>query len=363
MTCEIVERKGGTVVKEKKALDDQKEEQKKLVLLELKRQKEEEDRDTGLDEKERQLKGLAGGLLAFIYFGYYSGYSSIFGKFLKMSNLVDVDRYGICKEDIFYCANIVLTMLYVRAQFGLNIGRPLARKFKTLDTAKKRARFSEQLWGVAMALASFTYGMVIIITYPEFFGHVEMWSTYPVLQMPFAIKFYYLYETAFWISTLVYLNIEQGRKDWMIMTIHHIFTIGLLVSSYYVHLTSIGLLIHVTMDVADIFLPTAKIFKYLDMEKCTNIAFVFVVISWIYSRHFVFLRIIFDSVYMSEKYIDKRWDPQNGYYYTENIKWLLVASLCILEILFCMWLASMLRIIYDAIRGKEINDIRSDDED
>lgn len=49
------------------------------------------------------------------------------------------------------------------------------------------------------------------------------------------------------------------RKDWLESMVHHIATIALLLYSYYVNFTRVGIMVMLLHDVSDIFLEAAKL--------------------------------------------------------------------------------------------------------
>ena len=74
-------------------------------------------------------------------------------------------------------------------------------------------------------------------------------------------KFYYLQVLAFWLHQVFVLGSEEPRKDFYEMAIHHVVTIGLVIGSYWCHLTRVGHAIMCVMDISDIFLSvTISIF-------------------------------------------------------------------------------------------------------
>jgi hypothetical protein len=53
--------------------------------------------------------------------------------------------------------------------------------------------------------------------------------------------------------------IEKRRTDFIQMMVHHAFTILLITFSYFQHFHVSGTAVLITLDVADIFLPLAKV--------------------------------------------------------------------------------------------------------
>lgn len=71
------------------------------------------------------------------------------------------------------------------------------------------------------------------------------------------MKAYLLAQWAFWVQQVLVIHIEERRKDHYQMLTHHFITITLISTSYCYHLTRVGNLILVLMDVVDLFLPVS----------------------------------------------------------------------------------------------------------
>ena len=72
------------------------------------------------------------------------------------------------------------------------------------------------------------------------------------------MKGYVLAQWAFWLQQIIVINIEERRKDHWQMFSHHIITTALISSCYVYHMTAVGNLILVIMDVVDLFLPVSS---------------------------------------------------------------------------------------------------------
>jgi hypothetical protein len=42
-------------------------------------------------------------------------------------------------------------------------------------------------------------------------------------------------------------------------------------------------------------------------------------VSWIITRHFLFIKVIYTTIYDLAKSIPPRWEPEIGYYFTRNV--------------------------------------------
>jgi len=86
----------------------------------------------------------------------------------------------------------------------------------------------------------------------------DLWLQFPHIPLAATVKFYYLTETAFYLHQMFILNAEARRKDHVQMMAHHIITLALMITSYFVHFTRVGCVIMVLMDLCDILLPVRQ---------------------------------------------------------------------------------------------------------
>jgi acyl-CoA-dependent ceramide synthase len=84
-----------------------------------------------------------------------------------------------------------------------------------------------------------------------------LWVNYPHIPLAAPLKFYYVTQIAFYLHQVFILNAEARRKDHVQMMTHHVITIGLMASSYFLNFTRIGCLTMILMDWCDIFLPVS----------------------------------------------------------------------------------------------------------
>lgn len=89
--------------------------------------------------------------------------------------------------------------------------------------------------------------------------------------------------SCYW-SLLFTLFEDVKRKDFWEMAIHHVVTISLLVFSWTCNLIRMGSLVLILHDVADIFLESAKMTKYIGWQRTCDVLFVIFTVIWIVSR-------------------------------------------------------------------------------
>ncbi|OLY79749.1 Sphingosine N-acyltransferase lag1 [Smittium mucronatum] len=313
-------------------------------------------------DDEQELMGATLGISAASFACFLLG-QQMFYPFVTLSYPLD-DKpgyYGKGPADLCLSVQFIFIMLFVRAFVSRYLLYPLSRVLK-VKTLKLRIRFCEQGWQLIYGALSFFVGCYLLNSNPDVAGFKEFWSTYPVIYVSRSVKLFYIVQMGFWSSQMITLFLEQKRKDFMIMLSHHIVTIYLVLLGYYTHATFFGIAVHANMDAVDIFLPLSKLFKYVNFDFGVNVSFVFMFVTWIYTRHYMLCRLIYSSYYESAKYTELVWNPPVGQYWSNAMRTGVSASLFSLEILCVMWLFQIFQVIYNIIKGSGTNDVRSDDE-
>lgn len=126
--------------------------------------------------------------------------------------------------------------------------------------------------------------------------------------------------------------------------------------------------------------------KYFDLQKLCDTTFFLFLISWPYTRHYLY-NIILYSAYFDAPGIFHRdnhnrptyqttppkgggtwqigcdWNPQEGYYFTKEVHIAFILLLAALQAILLLWFAMIVRLAIRVIRGAHAEDDRSDDED
>lgn len=151
------------------------------------------------------------------------------------------------------------------------------------------------------------------------------------------------------------------------MFTHHIVTCILIIGSYYYYYTRVGHVILFLMDVVDIQLSLAKIFKYFEWNRLCDATFIVFMLTWAVTRHGFFNYILKSAMTSAIELI-----PLQCYYdangelvrcFTPAVHWTLVFLLGVLQIITIFWFFMVLRVAYNVVRGNAATDTRSDDED
>ncbi|CAB4383878.1 unnamed protein product [Rhizophagus irregularis] len=295
-----------------------------------------------------------------------------FSKFLFLSYPIqksssDEIQYGKGYWDIAYIVFWILVLTFIR-EFTMQY---LLKSFALYAGIKTKSltRFMEQGYIFIYCLISTSAGSYIMSQGPYgYFNTKYLWIDYPHFLMSPSLKHYYLIQFAFWLQqiTVLLLKIEKPRKDFVEMAAHHIITCLLIGGSYLFNFTRMGNTVFVTMDFTDIWLSFAKCLKYLELPSIiTDMMFVIFMITWIYTRHYLYGLIIWTTY--AESCLPENnkciWDPLNGYWLTWWSKYIILFGLVLLQILMVYWFSLILRVAWRVVTGKNAEDTRSDIED
>lgn len=226
-------------------------------------------------------------------------------------------------------------------------------------------RFAEQGWSVVYYTLQWSFGLYVHRNLPtRIFDPTALWQDYPHIPLAGPLKFYYLTQNAFYIHQVLILNAEERRKDHVQMMTHHVITIFLMATSYFSNFTRVGCLIMVLMDWCDIFLPLAKMIRYIEISQfACDLTFAWFLISWLVTRHFLFLFAIISTYKDCPKLIPFKWSAEEGRYLTKTAWIFFVSALSALQVIQIIWFGMICRVAWRVLTtDKGASDDRSDDE-
>ena len=279
--------------------------------------------------------------------------------------------YGKGVDDVPVVVFLVLCMFCCRYLVTEYVFAPLAHLMGTQK--KKKGSFLDMGWQFVWYTASWLASAYFVSTETGFVFD-NMWKgqnnpnledTPQHLYISWSFKLYYLAELAFWLSMIFTTVLEKWRKDFPEMMIHHFMTSGMIYYSYKTNFTAVGVFILFEQDLADIFLPLAKMAKYSKMDDVADIFFAVFAVAWIPTRH-VFFFYIYHSIWTSAEQHPvevANADPSKGAYFDEAFinKWLITLGL--FQCLLLVWLKALLFAVYKALCGEskgKVEDHRSE---
>jgi len=126
--------------------------------------------------------------------------------------------------------------------------------------------------------------------------------------------------------------------------------------------------------------------KYLEYQRSCDAMFFLFLLSWPYTRHYLYNRLIYSAAFDAPRIFHRdnhskpwyqktplrgggewkqgfSWNPEEGYYMTEEVHIVFIALLAVLQALLCLWFVMILRLAVRVVRGSHAEDDRSDYED
>ncbi|BEI85890.1 hypothetical protein CcaverHIS002_0601770 [Cutaneotrichosporon cavernicola] len=305
-------------------------------------------------------------------------------RFVSVSYPVSGGLYDKGRDDVLFAATCAVVWTILRHVCMTYILAPLASavipeekipksakgallRHEQRLAAKRRGhniiRFAEQAWGMLYCTVFFALGVIILRRIPNALSPEQVWGTYPYTPLPYLTKWYYLAQLGWWFHQVYAINTEKRRKDYWQMFGHHILTIALIVSSYAANYTRVGVIVHVIMDTADIFLPLAKLLRYMDLRQACDCAFVAFLLTWIVTRQIGLFLVIRSAYVEGPKYIPFKWAHEEGIYFTKPIYYSFVVLLSLLLALCTVWFYMAIMVAVRVVTGKGAEDVRSDSEE
>ncbi|KAL6092850.1 hypothetical protein STEG23_016598 [Scotinomys teguina] len=140
-------------------------------------------------------------------------------------------------------------------------------------------------------------------------------------------------------------------KDFLIMFVHHLATIGLITFSYINNMVRVGTLVMCLHDSSDFLLEAAKLANYAKYQRLCDTLFV------IFSAVFMVTRLGIYPLWILNTTLFESWEIIGPY----PSWWLFNGLLMTLQVLHVIWSYLIARIAFKAlIRGKVSKDDRSD---
>ncbi|XP_033995169.1 ceramide synthase 5 isoform X3 [Trematomus bernacchii] len=171
------------------------------------------------------------------------------------------------------------------------------------------------------------------------------------LVMTPGLYYYYVTELAFYWSLMFSQFTDIKRKDFMIMFIHHLATIGLISFSYVNNMTRVGSLVMCVHDASDFLLELAKLANYAKYQRLCDFLFI------VFSVAFFITRLVIYPIWVLNSTMFESWAIVGPY----PSWWLFNFLLLVLQVLHIIWSYLIARIAVKAVlRGKVCNDVRSD---
>jgi acyl-CoA-dependent ceramide synthase len=124
-------------------------------------------------------------------------------------------------------------------------------------------------------------------------GDLDNWfKDLPAWEKPPYYDTFFIISIGFFLEDLVELSVRKKKKDFAEMFLHHLVSAALIFFSYIINCSNIGLLIVWLHYVADVFVGGARSCMELKSKLLPGIFVTLTLISWAYTRLFVFAFVI-----------------------------------------------------------------------
>eukprot|EP00834_Sanchytrium_tribonematis_P005928 NODE_395_length_8134_cov_0.767393.p3 type:complete len:307 gc:universal NODE_395_length_8134_cov_0.767393:7210-6290(-) len=278
-----------------------------------------------------------------------------FKSFYQLSYPVQINnvvKYGNGIKDLCIIFTYTQLLLWIRIIF---------MKYVHFNV-KKEQRLKEQAYQFMIYSISFIYGIYNYQISPLPTSWVYIVHPYPQKYTSWHLKQYYLGIGALWCHMIFVLHMEKKRKDHLMMLVHHFVALSMVITSWYANGALLGILIETIFDSMDIVLCLAKCMKYLHYNKSADLLFGLFVVGWVYTRQYLYVHVILQWWDFS-KYNEMKWDPKNGLFVNDWMMfWSKILMVGLLFMVF-FWFIMILKLVVKVIKGNNVDDSRSDDED
>ncbi|KFK39245.1 hypothetical protein AALP_AA3G219300 [Arabis alpina] len=230
-----------------------------------------------------------------------------------------------------------------------------------MNDRAKIVKCKESLWKL-LYYATCDLFVLNIVYHEPWARDVKLYfDAWPNQELKLSVKLYYMAQCGFYVfAVAALLAWETRRKDFSVMMSHHVITILLISYSYLTSFFRIGAIILALHDASDVFMETAKIFKYSEKEFGASVCFALFAISWLLLRLIFFpFWIIWATSIELLGYLDMTSTEGTFMYYSFNT---MLLTLLVFHIYWWYLICAMIvRLLKN--RGKVGEDIRSDSED
>ena len=234
----------------------------------------------------------------------------------------------------------------------------------------------ESLWKNVAVLTFFLFGLSIGWNETWFMNRNEYFLNWPTPTSE-ALKWYYALYGGFWLQGIDFILSLSGvyykvkRKDNSEMLLHHASTLFLMIFSYSIDFTRVGLCVLMIHDINDLLMETAKFFVYIEWKKTADVIFATFAVVWYALRwYFYTYSFVLGVYYDAHEQLYLKIYNQGGFAgYSPNFWYAVwasfVALMTILLLLHIFWGYLIGQMVVKAlVAGSVEKDIRSDsDED
>lgn len=273
-------------------------------------------------------------------------------------------------KDFYLVIYIAFACIAIRFFLDVTLYQKLAiwllrRETLTLKLRKikqvKITKCTESMWKLTYYTGVQLFIFLISYEEPWFGDRKQLFNGWPDHTIKFPLKLFFMCQCGFYIYSIAALLMwETRRKDFTIMMSHHVITVFLIGYSYITRFFRSGSIVLALHDTSDVFMETAKLFKYCGKEFAASTSFGLFALSWLILRLIYFpFWIIRSSSYDLLQHLTLPDAYHIWIYYVFNT---MLLTLLVFHIYWWILICSMvLKQLKN--KGKVGEDIRSDSED
>lgn len=246
-------------------------------------------------------------------------------------------------------------------------------------------KFTQQGWVLVYYVTAFCWGLKEIISSSYWLNLSALWHGYPhTAAMTLTFKCYFICQAAFWIHMVFVTLIEPWQKDFPVMLAHHFITIGMLLGAYHYGVLTVTHAILVEQDLADCFLPAAKMCNYIAagesrfagaFQVVADILFAVFAAVWIPTRHVILPTIYYSILTDAEDGLLQGgcdcgfgnqlvYAPEKGCTLSPeswpNVLFAYKIFLAAFQLLLAIWLKDILKAVCKALMGEDLQSIEAE---
>jgi len=102
--------------------------------------------------------------------------------------------------------------------------------------------------------------------------------------------------------------------------------------------------------------------KYAGVGLVCDLSFLAFLASWLVTRHYIFLKIVYNIYAYLPGDVGFYWIPTEGRFLTFETWCGFLTLLLSLQILLCLWLAMIIKVLVKVVAGNGVEEPRSDSE-
>jgi len=192
---------------------------------------------------------------------------------------------------------VLVCIIMMCKRIARSIGTWISSTFNPIEDPMSNpvllSRFADQFWQLVVHVSMTIFELAILseTNYSWLYNPDESWIPPPSRQaVNPTIEAFYQTQLCIWVATgLSHKFVDERNKDYYVMYIHHIATLGLVFGSWTCNYTRIGVLVLFVHDSSDIAIDMLKLTNHLKLHErkffyICETCFVSTIITWAWAR-------------------------------------------------------------------------------